>query len=458
MTEQFRSPPHSNEAEQSLLGAVLLVGMSRVQGKLFEDDFYTKTHQLIWRACCELDARNERIDAISVSDWFRSAGEHGQVENGSYLISLANDGPGVTNVQGWIRIIREKADLRRLMQVAADMSDRAMAEEDPAEIIRDLQGKVLDWGASVTAGPKSLTQFAASWLERLGRLMDTERAIDTGLDDLDAILMGLMPQELMILAARPGMGKSSLAMQIAERTSRKHDVLFFSAEMSGESYVKRLVAKDVDARKLRRPSELDDADWHRVRQGIQFLKTSRIHLDDSGGLDIRDLCARARSWKKRHDIRLIVVDYLQLIHARQAARESRQNEVSEISRSLKGLAKLLDVPVIALSQLNRGLEGRPDKRPRLSDLRESGALEQDADMILFIYRESEYEDCGHDIAELILAKHRDAQTGRAAALWRGDQTRFLNLDKREAGDYWASANSDRKTAGNKFQKLMKGEQ
>lgn len=419
-------PPHSNEAEMSLLGAVLVTGVDRVAGHLREDDFYAENHRLIWRACLAVDSAGERIDFVSVGDKLP--------ELASYLITLANDTPGPANMAGWARIIREKATLRRLIDLSADLGERAMSDEKPEAIVADIQQNLLDWSGNDFTGGKSLQQHAAAWLDHLGDT--TGEPCVTGLTDVDAGMMGMMPGELIILAGRPGSGKSAAAMQIAQYNSRSQAVHVFSLEMSGAEIVSRLAATGIDPQRLRNPSKMDPQDWARVTQGLGALKANQLIIDDTAGLSINQVCARARYTHKRHQTALIVIDYLQLISA--DTKDGRTQEISLISRALKKLAKDLKVPVLALSQLNRGVESRTDKRPMMADLRESGQLEQDADQIVFLYRHAYYED-GFDsnVSEWIRAKHRHAGTGKHYVMWLPDRTRFGNADSSAVAQYKA---------------------
>ena len=428
----FKSPPHSNAAEQALLGAAMLAGPDSVSW-LTVDDFFPETHRLIWQAITECDRSGDGYDPVTVSEWFAKNSDMERIENGAYLTGLANDCPGTANIKGWAKTLREHCQRRKLIALGVDITDRALDNEPPTETIDYIESQVIDWAGHTTNGPRSILQAAASWFDRLDTLTDQSQRVDTGLIDVDKIVMGLLPSELIVIAGRPGMGKTAGAMTIARNIGAKHPVLFFSLEMSGEQLVKRMVAQGISGDKLRNPHEMTPHDWDTVRDGVRNLKRYQIHVDDTGGLNIYQLAARAKAWKKNHGIRAIFIDYLQLITCKS---ENRFSEVSEVSRQLKKLAKDLDVPVIVLSQLNRKLEDRPDKRPRQADLRESGQIEQDADIIIFLYRHSEYhEDFDSNIAEWIVEKHRDAQTGTAFTLWQGHKQTFVNATPDAIAEY-----------------------
>ena len=428
----IKAPPHSHAAEQALLGAAMLAGPGPVP-HLTEDDFYRETHRLIWRAITECDRKGEGYDPVTVGEWFSRNAEMERVENGAYLIGLANECPGTANIKGWAKTLRDHSQRRKLIALGVDITDRAIDNEPPSETIDYIESQVIDWAGHTTNGPRTILQAAGSWFERLDTLTDQSQRLDTGLIDVDDIVMGLLPSELVVIAGRPGMGKTAGAMTVAKNISKDHPILFFSLEMSGEQLVKRLVSHGIEGDKLRNPKDMQPRDWDTVRDGVRDLKRYQIHVDDTGGLNIYQLAARAKAWKKNHGIRAIFIDYLQLITC---DAENRFGEVSEVSRQLKKLAKDLDVPVIVLSQLNRKLEDRNDKRPRQADLRESGQIEQDADIIIFLYRHSEYnQGFGSDVSEWIIEKHRDAQPGVAYVLWQGHKQRFVNASPDAIADY-----------------------
>lgn len=449
-----RTPPHSNSAEQSLLGAAMLAGIGRISW-IQDRDFYFSHHREIWRAITECDRRADTPDVVMVMDEMQRSGTADDLPGGaSYLIQLANETPGPAALMSYARVVREHSQRRQLMDLSADVSDRAMRGESPAETIEHVQSQLLTWTDRSFTGPVKVQEAARAWLDRMHDLSDQSMRIDTGLADVDGIIKGLLPSEFVIIAGRPGMGKTSAALGAALHIAERHPVLFFSLEMSGEQLVKRMVTGGVSGDKLRDPSRMNREDWGRVTDGLKSLKRYQLHVDDTGGLNIYQLAARARALHRSQKIRAIFIDYLQLITCRA---NSRYDEISEISRQLKRLAKDLDIPVIALSQLNRGVETRPDKRPRLADLRESGQLEQDADVIVFLYRHAYYTD-GNDspIAEWIVAKHRDAEPGTAYVLWRPKLQKFLNAAESDITEYKADMLEERAPGRpGHFQRMMR---
>lgn len=449
-----RKVPHSNEAEQSALGAAMMTGPDKI-GWLTEGDFFRETHRLIWRAIRECDRAGDGCDAVTVGEWFRKNGMIDKVDSGAYLTMLVNETPGPANMVGYARIIREHSQRRKLIELSTDIGERALDGENPSETVRHIESQVIDWSTGGTRGPRSILEAAGSWFDRLGKLTDKSKRINTGLVDVDKILIGMLPSELILIAGRPGMGKTSAMLTAASNISRDHPVLLFSAEMSDEQLVKRMVSHGVEGNKLRDPSRLTREDWALVRDGVKRLKQYQIYVDDTGGINIYDLVSRAKAWKKKHDIRAVFVDYVGLLDC---DAENRTNEISKISRQLKTLAKNLDIPVIALVQLNRKVEERPDKRPRLADLRESGQLEQDADIIIFLYRHGYYtEGFNSPIAEWIVAKHRDAEPGTAFTLWQPHTQSFLNATEDAIMDYKAATIEQSSGGNSRFQRSFSGE-
>jgi replicative DNA helicase len=453
--EQLRKPPHSNEAEQSLLGAILLAGIDRVAGMVSEDDFYREVHRLIYRACVEIDAAGERVDNVTVLEWFKRQSATDRIDNGAYLTMLANETPGPTNMRGWAKIIREKALLRGLINLGGEISDRALSGEAADPLVSDAQERLIEWsGATSFKGPRTMGELAAGWLDLMNSSSQQD-LLTTGVSDLDKAVMGMFPGNLIILAARPAMGKSSLAMQIAEYVGRFKPVMNFTLEMAGEELYGRQVMAGIPAERQRDPSKLTAEDWQKIARSQQALKGNKLIIDDVSG-SLNQIVSRARYQHKRTPLGLIVIDYIQLIDPPKA--ENRTQEVSKISRALKQLAKNIGVPVLALSQLNREVDGRPNKRPIMKDLRESGSLEQDADQIWFIYRESAYhEDFGSDVSEIHIAKHRAAPTSTASLMWVPNKTRFENCDGSAIAEYHnllAADNAPQRTS--RFKRLAGG--
>ncbi|HIE4127091.1 TPA: replicative DNA helicase, partial [Stenotrophomonas maltophilia] len=424
--DQLRVPPHSVEAEQAVLGGLMLApeAYDRVNDQLTEGDFYRRDHQMIYRAIRELSERERPFDAVTLGEWFESQGKMELVGDGAYLIELASTTPSAANIVAYAEIVRDKAVLRQLIQVGTDIVNDGFQPEgrDSSELLASAEKSVF---AIAEQGARGRTDFVAmpgalkDAFEELRNRFENGgniTGLPTGYNDFDAMTAGLQPTDLIILAARPAMGKTTFALNIAEYAAikSKKGVAVFSMEMSASQLAMRLISSNgrINAQRLR-TGQLEDEDWSRVTSAIKMLKETKIFIDDTPGVSPEVLRSKCRRLKREHDLGLIVIDYLQLMSV-PGNSENRATEISEISRSLKGLAKELNVPVIALSQLNRSLETRTDKRPVMADLRESGAIEQDADMIVFIYRDDYYNkenspDKG--LAEIIIGKHRGGPTG-----------------------------------------------
>jgi len=438
---QAKAPPHSNEAEQSLLGALMLSmeGWDKVADQVDENDFYRSHHRLIFRAIRELSESGQPCDAVTVADWFSSRGTLDKVDGGSYLTMLANETPGPANILGYATIVRERSILRQLIEIGTSIADDALqtAGRNSKELLEEAEKRIYaiaDQGAHRQSGYVPIQQVMAEAMDMLNELQENEgelTGVATGFSELDKRTAGLQPTDLIIVAARPSMGKTTFAMNIAEKASIRYKVpvAVFSMEMSDTQLVMRLFSSlgQIGQDKLR-TGRLDNQDWINLRSAMTMLKGSQMFIDQTPSLSPLDLRARARRMKREHDIGLIVIDYLQLMKV-PGFGENRTQEISEISRSLKALAKELNVPVIALSQLNRALEQRPDKRPKMADLRESGAIEQDADLILFIYRDEIYNEDSPDKgkAEIIIGKHRNGATGHFNLTFQGEFLRFRDF-------------------------------
>ncbi|MGH8072670.1 MAG: replicative DNA helicase, partial [Lysobacter sp.] len=448
--DQLRVPPQSVEAEQAVLGGLMLApdAYDTVADSLTERDFYRRDHQLIFRAIRELAEKNKPFDAVTLGEWFESMGQAEQVAGGAYLIELASTTPSAANIKAYAEIVRDKAVLRQLIEVGTNIVNDGFQPDgrDSSEILSTAEQQVF---AIAEAGAKGRSDFTAinTALSEAFDVLQTRYAaggtvtgLPTGYTDFDEMTAGLQPTDLLILAARPAMGKTTLALNMAEYAAikSKKAVAVFSMEMSASQLALRLISSNgrVNAQRLR-SGQLEDEDWSRVTSAIRMLKEAKIFIDDTPGLSPDALRAKARRLKREHDLGLIVVDYLQLM-AVPGNSENRATEISEISRSLKHLAKELNVPVIALSQLNRSLETRADKRPVMADLRESGAIEQDADVIVFIYRDDYYNkenspDKG--LAEIIIGKQRNGPTGSCKLKFFGEYTRFDNLSHDSVGSF-----------------------
>jgi len=446
--EALRVPPQSVEAEQSVLGGLMLEGQAwdRVADKITEADFYRKEHRLIFRAIGALAEESSPADVVTVSEWLD---KHQELQNAgglAYLASLANNTPSAANIGAYANIVRERAILRNLIHTATRISGSAYSPEgqSASDILDFAERSIFDiseQGAHRRGGFAPLKTLLTKAVDRIDTLFRAESAItgvSTGFKDLDDMTSGLQPGDLVIVAGRPSMGKTSLAMNIAESTAvgSKLPVAIFSMEMPGEQLAMRMMASlgRINAHKVR-TGKLDDDDWPRLTHAIGMLAEAPMFIDDTPALTPLELRTRARRLKREHGLGLIVVDYLQLMQA-PGSSENRATEISGITRSLKGLAKELSVPVMALSQLNRSLEQRPNKRPVMSDLRESGAIEQDADVIFFIYRDEVYNEDSQDkgTAEIIIGKQRNGPTGKVKLTFLGEYTRFENYTSSGYGE------------------------
>ena len=447
--EQLRVPPQSVEAEQAVLGGLMLApdAYDRVADALVENDFYRRDHQLIFRAIRELAERNKPYDAVTLGEWFESMGLSEQVAGGAYLIELASTTPSAANIKAYAEIVRDKAVLRQLIDVGTGIVNDGFQPEgrDSSEILAKAEQDVF---AIAEAGARGRTDFtsvttalseAFDVLQKRYENGGSVTGLPTGYTEFDEMTAGLQPTDLLILAARPAMGKTTLALNMAEYAAMKTKkaVAVFSMEMSSSQLAFRLISSlgRIDQQHLR-TGDIQEEEWPRVTSAITLLSDAKIFIDDTPALSPGELRARARRLKREHDLGLIVIDYLQLM-AVPGNKENRATEISEISRGLKALAKELNIPVIALSQLNRSLEQRTNKRPVMADLRESGAIEQDADVIIFIYRDEYYNQDSPDKgqAEIIIGKQRNGPTGTIKLTFLGQYTKFENYSSADVSDY-----------------------
>lgn len=434
-----RVPPHNLDAEESLIGAMLLSSDAISIGTelLSPDDFYKPAHGQIFGAIRRLYESGQPADAVTVADELARAGLTSMGVDPAALVSLQANTPSVANAQHYASIVQELAILRRLIGASGEISDLAYsAPDDVSSVIDSAEQMILDVAERRNAESVrhlgALLHESLDWIEERGKGHITGTA--TGFTDLDNILLGLQPSSLTIVGARPSMGKTSFALGMLTHIGAvlRRPALLFSLEMSHLELSQRLLASEarVDAQKMR-SGQLADADWQKVSKALNRLSEASIYIDDNPHLTVMDIRARARRLRKQHgELGIVVVDYLQLMSSRARA-ENRQVEVAEMSRGLKILARELQCPVVALSQLSRGLEQRADKRPMLSDLRESGSLEQDADVVLFLYRDEAYDADApvekKGIAEVIISKHRNGPTGHANLAFLSQYARFDNL-------------------------------
>jgi len=449
IVETPKIPPHSLEAEQSVLGGLMLsaTAWDQVADKITQLDFYREDHRLIFQAIQDLHEANRPCDAVTVSEWFESHGKADQVDGGNYVSQLANNTPSAANVSAYADIVREKSILRNLIDIGAQITSSAFSSdgresksllEEAERLVFAIADKGSRGGSGYVSVQDALKE-AMSKIEELNAFEGDITGIPTGYQDFDRLTAGLQPSDLIIVAGRPAMGKTTFAMNIAEHAAIKHgkSVAVFSMEMASLQLVMRMFSSvgQIEQNRIR-TGTLDDLDWPKLTSAMNLLHKSKIFIDDTPALSPAELRARARRLKREHDIDMIVVDYLQLMSVPDS-RENRATEIAEISRSLKTIAKELNVPVVALSQLNRALEQRPNKRPLMADLRESGAIEQDADLIVFIYRDEVYnpETSEKGKAEIIIGKHRNGSTGTIRLAFQGPWLRFVNLAPESAYQY-----------------------
>lgn len=448
--EKLKVPPHSIEAEQSVLGSMLIDPESwdKVAEQVTETDFYNRSHQIIFRAILRLLAQNLPVDLITVSEELERHDELDDAGGFAYLGELAKNTPSSANVVAYAKIISERAITRELIGVAHEIAEVGYNPEgrDSADILDMAESKVFEIAERRTGeseGPQAVENVLGKTIDRLEALVKSNKevtGVTTGFTDLNKKTSGLQPSDLIIVAARPSMGKTTFAMNLCENAmlDEEKPVLVFSLEMPSEQIMMRMLASlsRVDQTKIR-TAQLDDQDWARISNTMAMLKDKdNLFIDDSSGLTPMDVRSRARKLaRERGGISLIMVDYLQLMRVPSLS-DNRTLEIAEISRSLKALAKELNVPVVALSQLNRSLEQRADKRPVNSDLRESGSIEQDADLIMFIYRDEVYHENSEykGVAEIIIGKQRNGPIGTSRLTFQGQFSRFDNYAGPELPD------------------------
>ena len=441
----LKMPPHSIEAEQSVLGGLMLdnTAFERVGDLLTEHDFYRDDHRRIWRHIVKLIEKGRPADVVTVDESIKSSEDRDRTGGLAYLGALAQNTPSAQNIRCYGEIVRDRAIMRKLVEAGAEISDSALnpAGKDIGQILDEAESKVFQIAESGTRGRQGfhdIQQLLTRVMERVETLYQRDNPLDitgvpTGYHDLDQRTSGLQGGDLVIIAGRPSMGKTALALNIAEHVAVENrlPVAVFSMEMSGTQLAMRMLGSigHLDQHKLR-TGRLTDEDWNRLTNAVGKLHDAPIHIDESASINALELRARARRLHRQYGkLGLIVIDYLQLMSSTSGSEdENRATQISAMSRSLKALAKELDVPVVALSQLNRGLEQRPNKRPVMSDLRESGAIEQDADLILFIYRDEVYNDSTPDkgVAEIIIGKQRNGPIGTVRLTFLGEYTRFEN--------------------------------
>lgn len=439
-----RVMPHSIEAEQSVVGAMLMdkdavVAASEI---ISGEDFYQTAYGVVFDSMVELFNEGKPVDLITLQERLKEKDVPEEIASLQFVKELVNVVPTSANVKYYAEIVADKSVMRKLIKLNDAIANSCYAGKEPLETILETTEKsVFELLQKRNTGDyvpiKDVVLSALDRIERASKNKGAVTGIPTGFIDLDYKLSGLQPSDLVLIAARPSMGKTAFVLNIAQYVAFKKEkgVAVFSLEMSKEQLVNRLFALEsqVDSQAIR-TGNLKDSDWEKLIEGAGIIGRSNLIIDDTSSISVSELRSKCRKYKLEHDIQLIIIDYLQLMSGSVGRRsESRQQEVSEISRSLKALARELNVPVVALSQLSRALESRPDKRPMLSDLRESGAIEQDADVVMFIYRD-EYYNKDSDFkkqAEIIIAKQRNGPVGTVHLAWLADYTKFANLSRQE---------------------------
>lgn len=431
-------PPQSLEAEQSVLGGVLIENesLNEVLQLLRPDDFYQENHRAIFQALIELNSRGEPADLVTVSEYLSRNGALEKLGGVAYISTLVDSVPTTANIASYAKIVKDKSILRELIRACGNLTAECTSEQSDVDDFLDrAEGMIFNISQRRNSGSfaplKDVLQTSFRTIETLQQNRGQLSGLSTGYKEFDKLTNGLQRSDLIIVAARPSMGKTALALNIAQYAAleAKIPVAIFSLEMSKEQIGLRLLCSEgrIDNTQLRK-GELGDDDWMRLTRVAGRLSESKIFIDDSAALTGLEMKAKARRLKSAHNLGLVVVDYLQLMRS-ERRNENRVQEISEISMNLKALAKELQIPVIALSQLNRGVDSRDNKRPQMSDLRESGAIEQDADLIAFIYRDEIYnpESPDRGLAEVIIAKHRNGPTGKFKLAFLGQYTRFEDL-------------------------------
>lgn len=450
--EALKVPPNSIQAEQSVLGGLMLDNQTwdAVADKVSEADFYRKDHRLIFKAITQLADKQEPFDVVTLSNILGATGQLQEVGGLAYLGLLAKDTPSAANIVSYANIVRDRSVLRQLIHVGTNVADSAFNPDgrDTAELLENAERqvfKIAEQRQRGQGGFSSIKSLLAEAVNKIETLFEQEGSVtgaSTGFTDLDDMTSGLQSADLIIVAGRPSMGKTTIAMNIAENVAIKGDkpVAVFSMEMPGDSLAMRMMSSlgRIDQHKIR-TGKLEDDEWPRLTSAINLLAETKLFIDDSAALTPTEVRSRARRLMREHgQLGLIVVDYLQLMQSPSSG-DNRTQQISDISRGLKALAKELNVPVIALSQLNRNLEQRPNKRPMMSDLRESGGIEQDADLIIFVYRDEVYNEDSPDkgVAEIIIGKQRNGPIGTVRLTFLGQYTRFENFagDIYNSGDY-----------------------
>ncbi|HJB86438.1 replicative DNA helicase [Mordavella massiliensis] len=439
-----RVMPHSIEAEQSVVGAMLMDkdAITAASEMISGSDFYQSAYGVIFDSMVELFNEGKPVDLITLQERLREKEVPAEIASLEFVRDLVTAVPTSANIKYYAQIVADKSMMRRLIKLNEEIENVCYAGKEPLEaVLEKTEKSVFELLQRRNTGDyvpiRQVVLNALERIEKASKNKGTVTGIPTGFIDLDYKLSGLQPSDLILVAARPSMGKTAFVLNIAQYVAfkKKKSVAIFSLEMSKEQLVNRLFSLEsqVDAQALR-TGNMKDSDWEKLIEGAGIIGQSQLIIDDTPGISVSELRSKCRKYKLENDLDLIIIDYLQLMTGSIGrSSESRQQEISEISRSLKGLARELNVPVIALSQLSRAVEGRPDKRPMLSDLRESGAIEQDADVVMFIYRDEYYNKDSEykKQAEIIIAKQRNGPVGTVHLAWLGEYTKFANLSRQD---------------------------
>lgn len=449
MSELFadRLPPQNMEAEQAVLGAIFLEpsALTLASEILLPDDFYRVAHQKIFNVMLDLSDKGKAIDLVTVTEELASSKLIEDVGGVSYLSELAASVPTAANIEYYARIVEEKALLRRLIRTASGIAEDGYMREDEVEaLLAEAEKSIMEVAQRKNSGSfhniKDVLVRTYDNIEEMHNRKGDITGLETGFTELDRMTAGFQRNDLIIVGARPSVGKTAFALNIAQNVAKKtgENVAIFSLEMGAEQLVMRVLCAEgnIDAQRLRTGS-LTDEDWGKLTMAMGSLSNAGIFIDDTPGVRITDIRSKCRRLKQEHGLGMIMIDYLQLILGSGRSGENRQQEVSEISRSLKQLARELQVPVIALSQLSRGVEQRQDKRPMMSDIRESGSIEQDADIVAFLYRDDYYDKESEDrnIIEIIIAKQRNGPVGTVKLAFVKEYNKFVNIEHRYDESY-----------------------
>ncbi|MEG6574284.1 MAG: replicative DNA helicase [Caldibacillus debilis] len=437
-----RTPPQNIEAEQAVLGAIFLEPESIhiAAERLLPEDFYRTAHQIIFQTMLKLHDQGKAVDIITVTEELAAAKQLEAAGGVSYLTDLAASVPTAANIDYYAGIVQEKSLLRRLIRAASTIAQEGYTREDDVEdLLADAERRILEVSQRRNVGSfQNIRDVLVRTYDKIEKLHNRKgdiTGIPTGFIELDRMTAGLQKNDLIIVAARPSVGKTAFALNIAQNVATKTDenVAIFSLEMGAEQLVMRMLCSEgnINSQNLR-TGRLTDEDWKKLTMAMGSLSNAGIFIDDTPAIRVSEIRAKCRRLKQEHGLGLVIIDYLQLIQGSGRVKENRQQEVSEISRSLKALARELEVPVIALSQLSRGVEQRQDKRPMMSDIRESGSIEQDADIVAFLYRDDYYnkDSENKNIIEIIIAKQRNGPVGTIQLAFAKEYNKFVNLDRR----------------------------